>query len=44
MLDRNINHEVLLSILSEKIHDNRFTRLLSHMLKAGYVEDCWTNT
>jgi group II intron reverse transcriptase/maturase len=35
----NINHEVLMSIMSEKIHDNRFMRLLSYMLKAGYVEN-----
>jgi group II intron reverse transcriptase/maturase len=35
----NIDHEILLSILAEKIHDNRFLRLLSYMLKAGYVED-----
>jgi group II intron reverse transcriptase/maturase len=36
-----INHEVLLSILGEKIHDNRFVRLMSNMLKAGYLEE-WT--
>jgi group II intron reverse transcriptase/maturase len=35
----NIDHQVLLSIIAEKIHDNRFLRLLSYMLKAGYVED-----
>jgi group II intron reverse transcriptase/maturase len=37
----NIDHEVLLSIVAEKIHDNRFLRFLSYMLKAGYAED-WT--
>ncbi|HEU4792094.1 MAG TPA: reverse transcriptase/maturase family protein [Nitrolancea sp.] len=37
----NIDHEVLLSILAERIHDNRFLRLLGNMLKAGYLED-WT--
>ena len=35
----NIDHEVLLSVLGEKLHDNRFLRLLKHLLKAGYVED-----
>jgi group II intron reverse transcriptase/maturase len=34
----NIDHTVLLSILGEKIHDNRFLRLIEHMLKAGYLE------
>ncbi len=37
----NISHEVLLSILAERIHDNRFLRLIGDMLKAGYMED-WT--
>ena len=35
----SIDHSVLLSILAEKIHDNRFLRLISNMLKAGYLED-----
>jgi group II intron reverse transcriptase/maturase len=35
----NIHHERLLSILSEKIHDGRFLRLISELLKAGYLED-----
>jgi retron-type reverse transcriptase len=35
----NIDHGVLLSILREQIHDGRFTRLLSELLKAGYLED-----
>ncbi len=34
----NIDHTVLLSILSEKIHDNRFLRLIEHLLQAGYCE------
>jgi group II intron reverse transcriptase/maturase len=34
----NIDHEVLLSILREKIHDNRFLRLIENLLKAGYCE------
>ena len=35
----NIDHDVLLSVLGEKLHDNRFLRLLKFLLKAGYVED-----
>lgn len=35
----NIDHEILLSIIKEDIHDNRFLRLMSNMLKAGYMED-----
>src|SRR5436190_16186710 len=29
----------MLSILSEKIHDGRFLRLIANMLSAGYLED-----
>lgn len=35
----SLDHEVMLSILAEKIQDGRFLRLISHMLKAGYLED-----
>ena len=35
----NIDHEVLLSVLGEKLHDNRFLRLLKYLLTAGYIED-----
>jgi len=35
----SFNHQVLLGILAEKIHDQRFLRLIRHMLKAGYLED-----
>ncbi|MBR7676462.1 group II intron reverse transcriptase domain-containing protein, partial [Streptomyces daliensis] len=35
----SLDHEVLLAILSEKVHDNRFLRLIQQMLKAGYLED-----
>ena len=35
----NIDHEVLLSVLGEKLHDNRFLRLLQYLLTAGYIED-----
>jgi group II intron reverse transcriptase/maturase len=33
-----IDHEVLLSILAEQIHDNRFLRLIRSLLTAGYLE------
>jgi group II intron reverse transcriptase/maturase len=33
------DHEVMLAILAEKLHDNRFLRLIRQMLKAGYLED-----
>jgi group II intron reverse transcriptase/maturase len=35
----SLDHDVLLSILAEKIRDNRFLRLLQAMLRAGYLED-----
>ena len=35
----SLDHEVMLSILAERIQDGRFLRLISHMLKAGYLED-----
>jgi retron-type reverse transcriptase len=35
----HLNHSVLLDILSENIHDNRFLRLIKHLLQAGYLED-----
>ena len=35
----NIDHEVMLSVLGETLHDNRFLRLLKYLLKAGYLED-----
>jgi group II intron reverse transcriptase/maturase len=34
----NIDHQILLSILREKIHDNRFLRLIELLLDAGYLE------
>jgi len=34
-----LDHDILLGILGEKIHDNRFLRLIRNMLKAGYLED-----
>jgi group II intron reverse transcriptase/maturase len=35
----SLNHEIMIKILAEKIHDNRFLRLVRNMLKAGYLED-----
>jgi group II intron reverse transcriptase/maturase len=35
----SLSHDILLRILAEKIHDQRFLRLIRNMLKAGYVED-----
>ena len=35
----SLDHSTLLGILGEKIHDNRFLRLLRNMLEAGYLED-----
>src|SRR5262249_9164933 len=34
----NIDHSILLSILREKIHDNRFLTLTENLLKAGHLE------
>ena len=35
----SLDHSVMLSILTENIHDNRFLRLIKQMLQAGYLED-----
>jgi group II intron reverse transcriptase/maturase len=34
-----INFTILVDILGEQIHDNRFLRLIENFLKAGYMED-----
>lgn len=34
----NIDHDILLSILGERVHDNRFLRLVGGLLKAGYCQ------
>ena len=34
-----MDHEIMARILAEKIHDNRFLRLIRNMLEAGYLED-----
>ena len=38
----NINHDVLIGILAERINDERFLRLIRKFLKAGYMEQ-WHN-
>jgi group II intron reverse transcriptase/maturase len=35
----SLSHSTLLSILRERIHDNRFLRLIENLLRAGYLED-----
>lgn len=41
----SLDHDVMLSTLAEKIHDNRFLRLIKQMLQAGYLEDwVWNET
>jgi group II intron reverse transcriptase/maturase len=40
-----LDHSVMLATLGEKIHDNRFLRLIGQMLQAGYLEDwVWNAT
>ncbi|MCA1675555.1 MAG: maturase, partial [Actinobacteria bacterium] len=40
----SLDHEILLSVLAENVHDGRFLRLLRNMLQAGYLEDWVWNT
>ncbi|MCA1681815.1 MAG: maturase, partial [Actinobacteria bacterium] len=35
----SLDHQIMLATLGEKIHDNRFLRLVGDMLSAGYLED-----
>ncbi len=35
----SFDHQVMVDTLGDKIHDNRFLRLLRNMLTAGYLED-----
>ena len=35
----SLSHELLISLLSEKIQDGRFIRLIKKLLDAGYLED-----
>jgi group II intron reverse transcriptase/maturase len=37
----SLDHEVMITTLAEKIHDNRFLGLIHQMLTAGYLEN-WT--
>jgi hypothetical protein len=40
-----LDHGILVGILREKIHDNRFLKLIERMLQAGYLEDwSWHGT
>src|SRR6266496_4019666 len=40
-----LDHQVMLAVLGENIHDNRMLRLVSNMLDAGYLEDwVWNPT
>jgi group II intron reverse transcriptase/maturase len=40
-----LDHQVMLEALGEKIHDNRLLRLVGQMLRAGYLEDwVWNAT
>jgi group II intron reverse transcriptase/maturase len=40
-----LDHQVMLETLGEKIHDNRLLRLVGQMLRAGYLEDwVWNAT
>ena len=34
----SLDHSILMGILREKIHDNRFLRLIENLLTAGYLE------
>jgi group II intron reverse transcriptase/maturase len=41
----SLDHQVMTDTLAEKIHDNRFLRLVRNMLTAGYLEDwVWNAT
>jgi len=35
----SLDHEIMIGTLAERIHDNRFLRLIRNMLTAGYLED-----
>jgi retron-type reverse transcriptase len=35
----SLDHNVMITILGEKILDNRFLRMIRNMLAAGYLED-----
>lgn len=35
----SLDHDIMIGILAEKFHDNRFLRLVRNMLTAGYLQD-----
>ena len=35
----SLNHDVMLAVVAERIHDGRFLNLIGRMLQAGYLED-----
>lgn len=35
----SINHDILIQLLSKRIHDTRFLQLIRRLLQAGYLED-----
>jgi group II intron reverse transcriptase/maturase len=35
----SLDHEIMVRILADRIHDNRFLRLVRNMLQAGYLEE-----
>src|SRR5439155_11898290 len=35
----HIDHQILIALLRERLHDNRFLRLIQNLLQAGYLED-----
>lgn len=35
----SLDHPVLMNILREKLHDNRFLRLIENLLRVGYLEE-----
>ena len=39
----HVDHAILVSLLAEQIHDNRFLRLIRGLLQAGYLEE-WRYT
>src|SRR5256714_10490554 len=36
---RSLDHDLMINMLAERIHDGRFLRLVANMLKAGDLED-----
>jgi group II intron reverse transcriptase/maturase len=35
----SLDHQIMIEVLAERIHDGRFLRLIERMLQAGYLED-----